>query len=189
MYTKGNVKKIDLWKGQVRSVEHQLPTEGTEEADILQALTQLHHTRFEAAIVSMFRSMTSLVHTIHRTTPTADGGFDFYGEFVMPRPLSYRISFLGEVKRYGRGTPVGPGDVSRLVARLGRGEYGLFVTTSYFTKQAQQEVLADAYPVKLIAGVDLVNFLKELRLISGTELRASWLTAMDDELDIVLSKR
>ncbi len=189
MYTKGNVKKIDLWKGQVRSVEDQLPGEGTDEAEVLQSLAQLHPTRFEAAIVSMFRSMTSLVHTVNRTTPTSDGGFDFFGEFVMPRPLSYRISFRGEVKRYARRTAVGPGDVSRLVARLGRGEYGLFVTTSYFTKAAQLEVLADAYPVKLIAGIDLVNFLKELRLMSGKELRPSWLLATDEELDMVLSNR
>ena len=31
-------------------------------------------------------------------------------------------------------------DVSRLVARLQRGEYGIFVTTSYYTKAAQEEV-------------------------------------------------
>jgi len=45
---------------------------------------------------------------------------------------------------------------------LGR-EYGIFVTTSYFTTQAQREVLSDGYPVHLISGVDLIYMLKSLK--------------------------
>ena len=39
------------------------------------------------------------------------------------------------------------------------------MTTSYYTRQAQEEVLEDAYPVKLFPGIDLVRFLRELKLI------------------------
>ena len=59
-----------------------------------------------------------------------------------------------------------------------RREYGIFVTTSYFTKQAQKEVLSDGYPVHLIAGADLVNILKHLRLLSDGVLRADWLESV-----------
>jgi restriction endonuclease Mrr len=70
------------------------------------------------------------------------------------------------------------GEVSRLVARLRRGEYGNFVTTSYYTRQTQEEVLEDAYPVKLFAGADLIRFLKELKLIVDDHIRQGWLTAV-----------
>ena len=96
-------------------------------------------------------------HNITRTRPTGDGGFDFVGSFTLPPPIQYEIPFLGEAKRFARSTGVGPKDVSRLVARLSRGQYWIFVTTSYFTKQAQEEVLEDRYPTSLLAGADLVR--------------------------------
>jgi hypothetical protein len=57
-------------------------------------------------------------------------------------------------------------------------EYGIFVTTSYFTTQAQREVLSDGYPVHLISGVDLIYMLKSLRKISQGEIRKEWLEAV-----------
>jgi hypothetical protein len=68
--------------------------------------------------------------------------------------------------------------VSRLVARLGRGQYGLFVTTSYFSPQAQAEVLEDRYPTALFAGVDVVRLLKELGAARAGTLSPRWLSAV-----------
>ena len=82
------------------------------------------------------------------------------------------------MKRYKATNGGTPGDVSRLVARLRRGEYGLFVTTSYYTRQAQEEVLADGYPVKLFAAVDLVRMMKELKLVTGNRIRPERLAAV-----------
>ncbi len=180
-YLKGNVRKLDLWKSNIRSVEAQLPPPGSPESDILSRLASLTPTQFEAIVVALFNQMTSICHSITRTRPTADGGFDFYGSFVLPRPLLYKINFLGEAKRYSRKTPVQPKHVSRLVARLARGQFGIFVTTSYFSKQTQQEVLSDAYPVRLVSGIDIVNIMKELRIISAGVLNQSW-------VDTVLQK-
>jgi Restriction endonuclease len=84
--------------------------------------------------------------------------------------------------KYARRTSVGPKDASRLVARLGRGQYGLFVTTSYFTRQAQEEVLADRYPTRLLAGADLIGMMRELRITRGDQLSPTWLRAVQEEL-------
>lgn len=100
----------------------------------------------------------------------------------MPLPVAYEIPFRGEVKRYGRTKGVGVGEVSRLVARLRRGEYGIFVTTSYYTVQAQEEVAEDAYPVRLFSGSDLVRFLRELKLITGTQISPAWLNAITNSV-------
>ena len=120
--------------------------------------------------------MKTLEHTITQTRYVNDSGFDFFGTFTMPLPVGYEIPMRGEAKRWKQG--VGVGEVSRLVARLKRGEYGIFVTTSYYTRQAQEEVLEDAYPVKLFAGVDLVRFLRELKLVSDEQLNQEWLSAI-----------
>ena len=180
-YLKGDVRKLDVWKSQIRTAQDQLPDAGADDDRLLGELSRLDPTLFEAVVVGLFRKMPTVVHSITRTQPTSDGGFDFYGEFVMPRPLSYRISFRGEAKRYNRSTSVGPGAVSRLVARLGRGEYGVFVTTSYFTRAAQQEVLNDAYPVRLICGTDLVAMMKELRLIKAGHISETWLSGLMEQ--------
>ena len=119
---------------------------------MLSQLVHLTPTGFEAAVVAMFREFDEVRHNITRTRPTGDGGFDFVGSFTLPPPIQYEIPFLGEAKRYARSTAVGPKDVSRLVARLSRGQSVIFVTTSYFTKQAQEEVLEDRYPTSLVAG-------------------------------------
>jgi hypothetical protein len=136
---------------------------------------------FEGAVVSLFQQV-DVVHQVSQTQLTADGGFDFEGAFQLPPPLEYSIDFRGEVKRYAPTTAVGPKDVSRLVARLGRGQYGLFVTTSYFTRQAQAEVLEDRYPTRLFAGADVVRFMRELRIVKGEEISPKWLAAIESKV-------
>ena len=85
------------------------------------------------------------------------------------------------MKRYAKTTPVNPNDISRLVARLSRQEFGIFVTTSYFTDQAQKEVIQDAYPVHLISGVDLVYMLKYLRITNNNIISSAFLESVIDE--------
>ena len=74
-----------------------------------------------------------------------------------------------------------------MVARLSRGQYGIFVTTSYFTKQTQEEVLEDRYPTTLVAGADLVRIMRELRIARGAEIRPAWLHAVEVEVAPVVT--
>ena len=129
-------------------------------------------------MVGIFREVKEVTHHIEITRKIGDGGFDFFGRFVFQHPLNYIIHFRGEVKHYSRTTAVTPKHVSRLVARLGRQEYSLFVTTSYFTEQAQREVLTDSYPVHLIPGVELVKMLRFLHLAEETSIRNEWLESV-----------
>ena len=75
------------------------------------------------------------------------------------------IEYLGEAKRYK--TAITPDQVSRLVARLGRGQYGLYFTTSWYSEQTQKEIEADRYPVRLFSGQDIVNILRAGNCVSG----------------------
>lgn len=175
-YVRGRTRRRQLWKANVRSTEAQLPKIGSTDHKVLQQLFELSPKQFEAVIVAVFREMKTVEHSITQTRYVNDSGFDFFGSFTMPLPVGYEVPLRGEVKRWKQG--VGVGEVSRLVARLRRGEYGIFVTTSYYSRQAQEEVLEDAYPVKLFAGIDLVGFLRELKLVKGDQLNNEWLAAV-----------
>lgn len=181
-YLKGNARKLDLWSKRILDKNEQLPPEGSQEAELLNRLHQLNPTEFEAIVVELFRNLPHVNHKIVRTRPTSDGGFDFYGQFSIPYPVKYEIQFLGEVKKYARDTSVQPKHVSRLVARLNRGQFGIFVTTSYYTKQTQREVLEDGYPIRLFSGNDIVNVLLELRLVENGAIREDWLKVITKNL-------
>jgi len=181
-YQAGVVDRLRIWASLVRSTQAQLPEPGSADEGVLRQLVAMPPTHFEAAVVSLLREMDEVRHSINRTRPTADGGFDFYGSFTLPPPLDYEISLLGEAKRYSPGTAVSPDRVSRLVARLNRGQYGLFVTTSYYTKQAQEEVIADGYPVKLISGADVTRMMREMRITQGDTISPRWLATVTAEL-------
>ena len=179
-YKKGRKKPIDIWVKQIRTKAKQLPQEGSVNDNILKQLIKLDPYKFEEVIVALFQGLTEITHHIARTKSTGDGGFDFFGTFKLPKPTIYEIRFRGEVKRFAKSKGVDPKTVSRLVARLSRQEYGIFVTTSYFTEQAQREVLNDGYPVHLVSGIDLVQMFKYLRLVSGGQIKKEWLEAVGE---------
>ena len=180
-YQDGVIDRRRVWAPLVRTAANQLPHIGSGDDRILSELAGLTPTGFEAAVVSILGELDEVRHNIVRTRPTADGGFDFVGSFTLPPPIQYEIPFLGEAKKYARTTAVGPKDVSRLVARLTRGQYGIFVTTSYFTKQTQEEVLEDRYPTTLVCGADLVRIMRELRIARSGQISESWLRSVQDD--------
>jgi restriction endonuclease Mrr len=53
------------------------------------------------------------------------------------------------------------------VARLKRGWIGCFVTTSTFSKKAQEEVIEDRYPMILVAGVQVARAVDEMARDAG----------------------
>lgn len=181
-YINGNINRLDVWAKSVLKKEDQLPLTESTDSNILRQLHDLGNVEFEAVVVELLSNLPHVKHKITRTRPTKDGGFDFSGEFSIPYPINYKIIFLGEAKKYKRDSSIGVKHVARLVARLGRGEFGLFVTTSYYSEQAQKEILQDRYPVKLFTGLDLVKILHELRLVENGIIKENWLRTVIDKI-------
>jgi len=177
-YLDGQTNKLEVWRKEVKSKEQQLPSNNTFEYEILDQLLKIEHFAFEKIIVNLFKQIGEVVHEVYETRKTNDGGFDFFGSFILPNPINYKIKFRGEVKRYKQNNSVDPKSISRLVARLKRQEYGIFVTTSYFSNQAQKEVLEDDYPIHLISGLDLVNMFKQLGLVTNNQINKKWLDSI-----------
>lgn len=170
----GEHNRLVVHAKRIRGREDQVPTDGPQR-ELLATLTKLDPFKFERLVVKAFQQ-TEIGHEIVQTRHVRDGGFDFHGSFRLPPPLSYTIPLKGEVKRYEvDGGGVGPKDVARLVARLQRGEHGVFVSTSHFTKQAQEEMYEDRYPVELIPGGRFAGMLAQVGATRGSELRGEWL--------------
>lgn len=173
---KGKIERRQVWSSKVRSKEQQVPKPGSDDEKILAEIASLSPPEFEAFIVALIDKLPEIVpgleHRVTRTRRTGDHGIDFFGMFKMPYPIDYEIEFLGEAKRYK--TAITPDQVSRLVARLGRGQYGLYFTTSWYSEQTQREIEADRYPVRLFCGQDIVNILRAGDCVSGGRIRTAW---------------
>lgn len=49
--------------------------------------------------------------------------------------------------------------MSRLISRIKHRDIGVFVTTSCFNKQVQQELIEDNHPIILVSGGDIARVL------------------------------
>lgn len=174
---KGRIERRHVWASRIRSKESQLPIPGSEDERILAEVRDLTPAEFEAFTVALVDKLPEIVpgleHKVFRTRRTGDHGVDFFGMFRLPPPVSYEIGFLGEAKRHA--SAITPDQVSRLVARLGRGQYGLYFTTSWYTEQTQREIETDQYPIRLFAGQDIVNILRAGDCISAGKITREWL--------------
>jgi hypothetical protein len=176
----GKIRPLRLWRSGVRSKEEQLPIVGSDDEKLLGQIRKLGGFEFErltVAIVDLIPEIIpGLIHEVKQTKLVGDRGLDMFGFFKLPEPVSYVIPFKGEAKNWG--SAVQPKDVSRLVSRLQRGEHGLFFTTSWYTEQAQDEVLKDQYPVRLFSGLDIVDLLRRANRAHESELDKDWLNAV-----------
>lgn len=97
------------------------------------------------------------------TRSGGDGGLDFVGRLdVGPGSGSTPLVVLGQAKCIQPDNSISPDQVARLVARLRRGWIGVFVTTGAFSRQAQIEIVDDAYPVVLVWGSRLAEVVRKI---------------------------
>lgn len=93
-----------------------------------------------------------------------DGGLDFVGRLdAGSSTANTPLVVLGQAKCIRPASGISPDQVARVVARLKRGWLGIYVTTGYFTQQAQLEVIDDEYPIVLVSGLELV---REVRMLA-----------------------
>ena len=133
-------------------------------------------TDFEYFAADLWRMADGHVGSYEVTRPTADGGRDAIGEFLIgPRSDPIRVTFALEAKLYEPyKNSVGVKEVSRLISRLRHREFGVLVTTSHVAPQAYQEIRADAHPIVIMAGVDIVTLLQEKGYTTPAEV-TRWL--------------
>jgi len=87
------------------------------------------------------------------------------------------LEAIVEAKQWADSTGIGVKPMSRLISRLKHRDIGVFVTTSYFNRQVQEELLEDRHPIILVSGGDIAKILiaKELHVPGKLE---AWLSEM-----------
>ncbi len=110
------------------------------------------------------RLLTELGLTQLRTVGQAgDRGIDVEGHLRVNPVVSFRVGV--QCKRYADGNQITPRQVRELQGALGPFDRGIFITTSVFTQQADDQAGAPGYkPIDLIDGERLVELLVEHRL-------------------------
>lgn len=138
-------------------------------------LAGLNDRQFEFAAAALISLMDSRFANIEVTPAVRDGGRDVLADYrVGHQGHSIALNAYIEAKRWNPAASVGVKPVMRLISRLKHRDFGVFVTTSFFDKQVQQELIDDRHPVILVAGGDIARILIS-REIEGESL-ARWIS-------------
>lgn len=165
---------------RVRSREEQQPR-GGREADVLASLYEsLSPREFEFAAASIVKMMDDRFVNLDVTPAVKDGGRDVVAQYKVGHDLhQVLLSASIEAKRWDPKQAVGVKPMMRLLSRLKHRDIGVFVTTSYFERQVQQELIEDRHPVILVSGGDIARLLIS-REIEGPSL-ARWINLVSSE--------
>ncbi len=188
---------------RVLETHEQRPEPGTPADTALKAVIEHYKTggtwsgvgehRFEGLASEVTGTLLNETGRYRRgwiTRRGGDGGIDFVGRLDLGSTDSgLRLVVLGQAKCRGGDSPSTSGlDLARTVARLDRGWVGVFVTTGYFTPQAQREVLGDRFPLMLVNGRQLGETVVRNAALQGMGV-ADYVRSVDSEYDGLLSSR
>jgi hypothetical protein len=124
------------------------------------------------------------------TKRAGDGGIDFVSRLdIGSGSAALKLVVLGQAKCIAGAAPVTSGlDLARTVARLDRGWLGAFVTTGYYSEQAQREVVSDRFPLLMLNGRHVGEAVARESALRGVSI-TEYIQAVDVEYDRRLSSR
>ncbi|MFN8552540.1 MAG: restriction endonuclease [Candidatus Obscuribacterales bacterium] len=145
-----------------RTKNQQLPA-----SQIERDLISLVYEHFQADPYDFERCAAALVQMMDRNVVSCDltrrwmdGGRDALGLYRIGLPNnSITVEFALEAKCYDLGNGVGVEKTTRLVSRLRHRQFGVFVTTSYVSKQAYEEIVQDGHPIIVLSATDIAKLL------------------------------
>lgn len=115
------------------------------------------------------------------TQKSGDRGIDFVARLDISSQMSaMKIIILGQAKCEKPDRPTNGVHIARTVARLKRGWFGVYVTTSYFSRNVQLEVLDDQYPIMLVCGKKLAETVEKILFKKGISL-PEFLASLDED--------
>jgi hypothetical protein len=194
-----NQIRRSVLKEQIISEEIQRPPKNSIEARILQDVysyygTEKKKSRFEA--VAAFVASRILNNNGGAYIPgwitqaSSDNGIDFVGRLDIGSDFARtKLVVLGQAKCQSPDSATNANDIARTVARLRRGWIGIYITTSYFSRGTQKEVLEDQYPIVLVDGFRLAKELGSVMFDQGLKNTKDLLDKIDADYEKMLAKR
>ena len=118
------------------------------------------------------------------TRASKDGGRDVIGTYHLGHSKhQVRLSVYIEAKKWKQSSSIGVKPMMRLISRLRSRDIGVFITSSFFDKQVQSELIEDGHPVMLISGGDISKVLINSDLSSPNSLSA-WVSGIKTKLSV-----
>lgn len=182
----------------LESPESQLPTPGSDADRALKTIYSFYNdagrTRFELlasrAVMSHINSLGSIYKEGWITRGSGDGGIDFVGKIELGTGFpSVGIIVLGQAKCENPRKATNGKDLARTVARLKRGWIGAYVTTGYFSKPSQAEIIEDEYPLVKINGLVLATETLKLSQENGHASVLEYLKQLEREYPAHIQER
>ena len=198
------VQKIESFRrraslSKVESQTTQMPKPGTKEAKALSEIYGFYATRgrhrFELlasrVVMSVINANGGSYTEGWVTKGSGDGGVDFVGKVNLGTGFGgVDVIVLGQAKCEALDKPTNGVALARTVARLKRGWIGAYVTTSYFSKASQIEVIEDAYPLLLVSGLQLAQETLKLAEAGGYSSVLGLLDSLELEYpEMILNRR
>lgn len=128
---------------------------------LLNLLRSMHHAKFEAFVAEIILPAMGF-EECEATQPTRDKGIDAVGQLVIHD--SVRVDVAVQVKRYKK-TRVGIDTVLKLRGALNSGQQGIVITTSDYTRDAEnaaKDASGKQARISLINGEKIVELLMEM---------------------------
>ena len=124
------------------------------------------------------------------TPNSRDGGGDFIGRLDIGSGFSkLKLVVLGQAKCEKLDVPTNGNHIARTVARLKRGWIGVYVTTSYFSRSVQLEIIDDNYPILLINGKRVAQEVLSISYEKGYTDVEEFLNQIDKNYESNISRR
>jgi hypothetical protein len=154
-----------------RTIEHRTKMEQIPSSPIRFAMVQaiIEHFKshpkgeyaFEECAAILSKMMDSNIVKYDLTRPWRDGGRDAIGKYrIGLSQNAVYVDFALEAKCKGYSQGSGIKETSRLISRLRYRQFGIFVTTSYVSNQAYEEIKADGHPVIIVCADDIGSILE-----------------------------
>ena len=195
-WVKLGIEGIDLIRRQVsttrvENAESQKPKAGSPEARALKEIYDFYSKHSSKHKFELLASLVVMDFVNHSggnyrygwiTRGSGDGGVDFVGKVQLGTGFSsVQVLVLGQANCEDPTKPTNGRDLVRTVARLKRGWIGAYVTTSYFSKNSQTEIIEDEYPLIKINGLVLATHALRLRDAAGKKNLRDYLVGIDEE--------
>lgn len=203
-FVKSGLLKVESFRrraslSKVESTSAQMPMPGSKEDKTLREIYGFYSTkgrhRFELlasrVVMSVINSNGGSYKEGWVTKGSGDGGVDFVGKVTLGSGFGgVDVVVLGQAKCESLTTPTNGVALARTVARLKRGWIGAYVTTSYFSKNSQIEVIEDSYPLLLVSGLQLAQETKKLADSGGYSSVLGFLDSLEVEYpEMILNRR
>lgn len=147
----------------IRASEAQDIQNANWKADLLNCLMQFSPAKFESFSRLLISKMGVRLDKERGVKLTGDHGIDGFGYFTSDDFRTSRVAI--QCKRYGK-QPVSEPEIDKFKGVMAsfNAEYGIFITTSHFTAQAEYKAYQGSNTVTLIDGQQLAELVEKYEL-------------------------